>query len=111
MTRPVLYVAGPMTGLPEKNLPAFHAAEAALRAVGYEVINPARHDELSPGLDWLGYMRVSLADMLKADALAMLPGWHKSRGAGVEYDLAQGLGMRAHPLDLWLKSARPDGGP
>lgn len=109
MTRPVLYVAGPMTGLPEKNLPAFHAAEAALREAGYPVINPARHDDLSPGLDWLGYMRVSLADLLKADALALLPGWHKSRGAGVEYDLAQGLGMRTLALGVWLNRAHLEG--
>ena len=40
-----IYCAGPMTGLPELNFPAFHAEAARLRAFGYEVINPA---EINP---------------------------------------------------------------
>jgi hypothetical protein len=40
MTR--AYIAGPMTGLPEFNFPAFHAAAASLRARGFEVENPAQ---------------------------------------------------------------------
>ena len=40
-----IYIAGPMTGLPELNFPAFHAEAARLRAFGYEVINPA---EINP---------------------------------------------------------------
>ncbi|WP_457825134.1 DUF4406 domain-containing protein, partial [Staphylococcus aureus] len=36
MTR--IYVAGPMSGLPELNFPAFHAAAAELRAQGFDVV-------------------------------------------------------------------------
>lgn len=45
MIRPIsrLYLAGPMTGIPEYNYPAFHeAAEAVARvAPQVEVVNPA----------------------------------------------------------------------
>ena len=36
-----IYVAGPMTGHPELNFPAFHAAATELRALGHHVENPA----------------------------------------------------------------------
>lgn len=38
-----LYLAGPMTGLPDFNYPAFHAAAAAWRAAGWTVANPAEN--------------------------------------------------------------------
>ena len=41
MTR--VYIAGPMTGLPDFNYPAFNAAAAKLRALGLEVLNPAEN--------------------------------------------------------------------
>lgn len=35
---PYIYLCGPMTGLPEYNYPAFHAAAAELRAQGWHVV-------------------------------------------------------------------------
>ena len=41
MTRPLhVYLAGPMTGIAEFNFPAFDAAAAKLRDLGYVVFNP-----------------------------------------------------------------------
>ena len=40
-----LYLAGPMTGLPLWNFPAFATAAAALRADGHTVFSPAEHDK------------------------------------------------------------------
>lgn len=39
-----LYIAGPMSGIPQFNFPAFIAAAAALRAQGYTIISPAETD-------------------------------------------------------------------
>lgn len=39
-----LYIAGPMSGIPQFNFPAFIAAAAALRALGYTIISPAETD-------------------------------------------------------------------
>ena len=90
MTR--IYIAGPMTGLPELNFPAFHAEAAFLRALGFEVENPAENPAPPCG-SWLGYMRMAIVQVARCDAVVMLPGWNDSRGALVEHDLAQGLGL------------------
>ncbi len=40
-----IYISGPMSGLPECNYPAFNAAAAHLRALGYSVENPAENPD------------------------------------------------------------------
>jgi len=100
-----LYIAGPMTGLPEFNIPAFNAAEAALNAAGFETRNPARHGAGEPGLEWSDYMRRDIPDLLECDAVALLPGWGASRGATLEVHIAETLGMPVGPLAEWLARA------
>lgn len=87
-----LYIAGPMTGLPEYNFPAFHAAAANLRGKGHEVVNPA---ELPAPDDptWENYLRGALRAMLTCEAVVLLPGWVKSNGARLERMVADRLRM------------------
>ena len=92
-----VYISGPMTGYPEYNHPAFHAAEADLTALGYDVLNPARHPVAS-GMTWADYLRADLADVILADAVALLPGWEASRGARLEVHVAHALGMSTLPI-------------
>ena len=87
-----VYLAGAMSGLPEFNYPAFNAEAARIRALGYDVENPAENTPPPCGT-WQGWMRLSLRQMLTCDAVAMLPGWGKSKGALIEYNLAKSLGM------------------
>jgi Domain of unknown function (DUF4406) len=93
--RPRIYIAGPMSGLPELNFPAFHAEAARLRALGYEVVNPAEINAEHPG-DWASCLKADIAQMLTCDGIAMLHGWTESRGATLEHSLAQTLGMVIH---------------
>lgn len=88
-----LYLAGPMTGLPGLNFPAFHAAAEALRARGYQVFNPA---ELGFGEnDYRPALTACLAWICgEAEALAVLPGWEKSKGAQAEVATAYALGLQ-----------------
>lgn len=90
MTR--IYIAGPMSGLPELNYPAFNAKAAELRAMGYHVENPAENPPPHCN-SWLGYMRLALVQIARCDAVVMMPGWEKSRGARIEHQLAVGLGL------------------
>ena len=100
-----LYIAGPMTGLPEFNYPAFRVAEAQLRALGFDVLNPVNAEDHNPtpgepqAWDW--YMRHALRMVIDAEGLAVLPNWWKSRGAMLEVQVATALGMPVEPVAHW----------
>lgn len=87
-----IYVAGPMTGLPDFNFPAFHAAADRLRSLGHHVENPADHGVID-GHEWADYMRMDIGQLVTCDAIFLLPGWEKSKGATLERHIAQALGM------------------
>lgn len=95
MTR--VYIAGPMTGLPDFNYPAFNAVAACLRARGLEAVNPAEATPPPSGA-WIDWMRLAIPQLLGCEAVMMLPGWGKSRGARIELQIALGLGM---PVSFW----------
>ena len=85
-----IYIAGPCTGLPDLNYPAFNAAAARLRALGHHVENPAENPE-PPCKSWEGYMKLAIAQLVTCDTVALLPGWSESNGARIECRLAQNL--------------------
>ena len=87
-----IYLAGPMTGLPEFNYPAFNAEAARLRALGYAVENPAEN-EAPADKTWSGYLRLAIAQLVTCDTVALLPGWEKSEGAKLEHHIACHLGI------------------
>ena len=90
MTR--IYIAGPMTGFADFNYPAFNAKAAELRSEGFEVFNPAElpaHE----GKTYEQYMCEAMLLLLKCDAVYLLPGWAKSRGAQFELQTARILRM------------------
>lgn len=91
-----IYLAGPMTGLPDFNYPAFNAEAARLRALGFHVENPAEN-QAPPCGTWQGYMRIALRQMLGCEAVAFLPGWAESRGALLERYVAQQVGLATVP--------------
>ena len=106
MTR--LYVAGPMTGYPDFNYPAFNAVAEALRDKGFDVLNPVdaeRHNP-TPGTPqaWDWYMRHALRMVLEADGLALLPGWADSKGAALEVNVAQALQLPCRRWEAWVES-------
>ena len=97
-TEGAVYLSGPMTGLPDFNRPAFHAAAAALRAQGHVVINPAEVD-LGPAATWADYMRIHLAEIARrVTQVFVLPGWESSRGAQLEVHVARSLGLPVVPV-------------
>lgn len=97
------YLAGPMSGLPQFNFPAFYAAAKVLRDTGLEIVSPAELDDAedkgaamsSPDGDpdnraivkktWGDFLARDvklIAD--QCDGIIFLPGWEKSRGARLE---------------------------
>ena len=106
-----IYLAGPMRGIPRFNFPAFDEAAKLLREQGHSVFSPADHDRQKYGTKLeeiagddeavaaLGFnIRHALAVdtqyiCLHAEAIALLPGWERSRGAMAEWTLAKALGL------------------
>lgn len=87
-----IYLSGPMTGHRDFNFPAFVAEARRLRALGYEVTNPAEID-FPADAQWHECMRADIAAMMGCEAIAMMPGWQKSTGAILEMNLAHRVGM------------------
>ena len=102
-----IYIAGPMSGLPDYNYPAFLDAEGKLTVAGYHVLNPARveEDNPTPGTpqEWGWYMRRCLKMVADADGIALLDGWRNSRGATLERLVGISLGMDVHTLAAWIE--------
>lgn len=103
-----LYIAGPMTGLPQFNVPAFDMLAQRLRDAGYTIVSPAELDspevrkyalaspdgKLDPNNQIAGE---TWGDMLARDVkviadvvegIVVLPNWFKSRGARLEVFVA-----------------------
>lgn len=112
-----IYLAGPMTGIPHFNYPAFNSAAAALRFEGHEVFNPAEHDietfgkdisnpdgcavkaAAEHGFDRRAALKADLSWICDhAEAIALLPGWEKSSGANAERALAVALSLEVLTL-------------
>nr|DAQ93109.1 MAG TPA: Nucleoside 2-deoxyribosyltransferase like protein [Caudoviricetes sp.] len=84
------YIAGPMTGLPQFNRPAFHDAADRLSDQGHVALNPAT---LPDGLSQFEYMDICLAMLRCADAILLLKNWDLSAGARAEKALAEKLNL------------------
>lgn len=111
-----LYIAGPMTGIPHFNIPAFDEAAAYLRSLGHDIVSPAELDDPSDraaafaspdgsavhyesGKTWGDFLArdVKLISDGRFDGIAVLPGWERSRGARLETF----VGMALHALPLF----------
>lgn len=91
-----LYLAGPMTGLPNFNYDMFHLYSELLRDRGYEVFNPAEAHDGDQGLPLWKYYAADLPEVASADAIAVLPGWQASTGARIEVLVAQKLDKKVY---------------
>lgn len=88
-----IYIAGPMTGLPESNYPAFNQAAAAWRDHGWDVENPAEHFGGDQTRSYREYVEADIQVLRRCGAIAMLPGWdgENARGSVWEYAIAKFL--------------------
>jgi hypothetical protein len=109
-----VYVCGPMRGLPEFNFPAFFEAEAKLKAMGHEVVNPARldrdegfdetfeYDEDSLRLLLPGFIIRNVTELIGCDAVCLLDGWERSGGVKFELAVAAYMGLRVVGLEYGI---------
>lgn len=122
MTVTTLYLAGPMTGIPQFNFPSFAAMADALRSVGFDVISP--HEEDHPDVQEAAWASPdgdisklpqgkagsdpgltatkNVMDIARAQGVALLPGWHQSSGTIHEVATATRFRIPVAPAALWL---------
>lgn len=96
-----VYIAGPMTGYENFNHQAFAYAATVFRERGRDVRSPHEIDGGSQDKTWDWYMRRALLMLLECDEVVLLPGWAQSRGACLEKQVAEQLGM---PVSEWTGS-------
>jgi nucleoside 2-deoxyribosyltransferase len=106
-----VYVAGPMSGHPDLNFPAFEQATRELREAGFSVTSPHERDEASgfdPTKEGAQFaLRLALQRdveaVLEADGVALLDGWEESPSAVIESLTAQSKGAPVLPIAEFLK--------
>lgn len=81
----IVYIAGPMTGKPDKNRMAFYDAETKLKEQGHAVLNPA---DLPDGMVPEQYMPICMAMLEQAEGIRLLEDWEESPGARLEWQYA-----------------------
>lgn len=89
-----IYISGPISG--NKTFrQEFADAEKKLSWEGNYVVNPAKLEAVLPmGLHWDEYMRVDLEMLKLCNAIYMLKGWQKSKGARIEHEAAVNRNMK-----------------
>ena len=87
-----IYIAGQMAGLPNNNMRAFNDAEERLRKDGWHTINPVKFDYVFSDALASGLLDVVCESERAAipylDAIYLLKGWEKSKGAKRELAVA-----------------------
>lgn len=111
-----IYIAGPMTGIPQFNFPAFDTARDRWRSWGWDVVSPADMDRrwwrekfneefdvnnpdpriIAGGDIYDEWLRMDVAEIATCDAIALLPGWQNSKGVAKELAVANLL-----KLEVW----------
>ena len=71
---------------------------------GYQPI-----DEADKKAMWVAFMKADIIELMKANIVAVLPGWEKSKGAYIEVELATKLGMTIVSAETLLPVKRPCG--
>lgn len=102
-----VYIAGPMSGYPEFNFPAFFAAQKMFEADGWKVWNPAAKEYengvqeapsfssgdnkalVEGGWDYKSAFLWDCEKVITSDAIYLLPGWEFSPGACAEHAVAK----------------------
>jgi uncharacterized protein DUF4406 len=101
----ILYIAGPMAGIPHDNHPAFKKTKALLENEGHTVISPLDMDEYDENRKFdiaKSFHNDLRAVCLEVDGVIVLPGWESSDGASIEAMTARRVKKPVWELSVFL---------
>lgn len=88
-----IYISGKISELPDYEVKEkFEQAEALIRSLGHEPVSPVKNG-LLPSSPWKEHMVADIRLLFGCKAIYMLPDWMESRGARIEYKIAEEIGM------------------
>ncbi|NQD71652.1 DUF4406 domain-containing protein [Sphingobacterium shayense] len=99
MSAPIVYIAGPISGQPDLNRPAFYAADEILKHKGFITRNPHEFcsDIVSANESDPRYYRRGIEVLTKeCTDIILLDNWAHSAGAAEERRVAILCGIRVH---------------
>lgn len=114
-----LYLAGPMTWIPQFNFPTFECWSSDLRRAGFTVVSP---HEADPGetreIAWAsvdgdpsvlplfdGPVETAVRNVFgigECDGVALIDGWYKSSGTVHEIATANRFQIPVAPVEMWF---------
>lgn len=99
----VIYIAGPYSG---EDAAAIQRHVDVAQAAGQEILRRGHaclcphsmtHDwDIGTGIEYETFLHTDLELLARCDAVLMLPGWSRSRGAMGEYQEARRLGLKIY---------------
>lgn len=110
----IVYIAGPMKGIPSHNFPMFDRAKEVLLEMGHTVVSPADlnrshgysendtafiNGDIGPA-EYAKLFKFDLQEILGCEAMVMLPGWINSKGASLEYAIARMIGQPVYRINF-----------
>ena len=88
-----IYISGKITGIESEALLLFAKAEKELQSKGHETVNPMalnhNHDKT-----WHSYMKEDIKALCDCDTIYMLANWRDSKGAIIEMEIANMIGLK-----------------
>lgn len=98
-----MYISGSVTNDPCYRQ-KFKEAEKFLRKHGIACVNPVKGEKEGKPWDW--YLRRDLIKLVRCSSIVLLSDWHTSKGAKLEKQVAESLGLYVVAYDSlrrWLE--------
>lgn len=92
-----VYISGRITGNPHYMQDFAHAEQvldfSTINGQIFEIVNPTKIVPFDQNKSWRDYMREDIKALVDCDAIYMLSGWWRSKGARLERRIAINLGL------------------